>query len=199
MQGGGSVETERASYRDCMADGDESLGRFLTSVEQRAFRMAQIATGNRDDALDIVQDAMLNLVRRYRTKQETEWRALFFKIVQSRIRDRYRRNTVRMRWRAWLGRKDDSEETTYDPMGDIPDPSPHSPAEQVMVGDGIAALNGALRSLPFRQQQVFLLRAWEGMSVRDTAAAMRCSEGSVKTHYSRAVHTLRVILKDHQP
>ena len=182
-----------------MADTGEALGQFLASVEQRAFRMAQIATGNRDDALDIVQDAMFNLVRRYRTKPETEWRALFFRIVQSRIRDWYRRHTVRMKWRAWLGRKDDSEETTHDPMGDIPDPSPHSPVDYVMAGDGVAALDVALRSLPLRQQQAFLLRAWEGLNVSDTAAAMRCSEGTVKTHYSRAVHRLRVVLKDHQP
>ena len=183
-----------------MSDSGEALGHFLASVEQRAFRMAQIATGNREDALDIVQDAMLNLVRWYRTKPEAEWKRLFFTIMQSRIRDWYRRYAVRAKWRTWLSRKDESEDgAAHDPMGDIPDASSGSPAEQVMVHDGVAALDTALRSLPLRQQQAFLLRAWEGMSVSDTAAAMKCSQGSVKTHYSRAVHTLRVVLKDHQP
>lgn len=183
-----------------MPDMNEALGRFLASVERRAFRMAQIATGSREDALDIVQDAMLNLVRRYRAKPETEWRALFFKIVQSRIRDWYRRHAVRAKWRAWLGRKDDPEDGTVpDPLGDVPDPSSQSPADRLMAEDEVAALDAALRSLPLRQQQAFLLRAWEGMSVSDTAAAMRCSEGSVKTHYSRAVHALRVMLEDYRP
>lgn len=173
-----------------------AMDRFLASVERRAFRMAQIATGSREEALDIVQDAMFGLVKRYSEKSEEEWKPLFFRILQSRIRDWYRRSRVRTRWRIWLdrGHKLGAQEAE-DPFATLADPKAKNPAEQAILADTTAALDSALRKLTLRQQQAFLLRAWEGMSVRQTAVAMGCSEGSVKTHYSRAVQALRNLLE----
>jgi RNA polymerase sigma-70 factor (ECF subfamily) len=176
------------------------MERFLVSVERRAFRMAQIATGSTEDALDIVQDAMLRLVRRYRSKPETEWKPLFYRILQNRIKDHHRRHRLRDRWHVLLtGRSSGDGEDAEDPMAAVADYKSPNPGDQLASEDTVVALGVVLRALPTRQQQAFLLRVWEGMSVRETAAAMRCSEGSVKTHYSRAVHSLRDIMEDHFP
>jgi RNA polymerase sigma-70 factor (ECF subfamily) len=160
--------------------------------------MAQYAVGNTDDALDIVQDAMLDFVRRYAHKEATEWAPLFFRVLQSRIIDAHRRQAVRNRFRTWFGR-DDEEKETVDPLQTIADPGAVSPAEHLERKALGAALELAVRSLPLRQQQAFLLRSWEGLDVAATAFAMRCSEGSVKTHYFRAVQSLRKKLEEFKP
>jgi RNA polymerase sigma-70 factor, ECF subfamily len=170
-----------------------TLERFLAGVERRAYRMARLATGNSDDALDIVQDAMLKLVEKYADRGEAELGPLFHCIMQSRIRDWYRRSSVRNRLRSWLGNDDDEE----DALQLVADPAGRGPDEILEARGGIEALDVALGSLPLRQQQVFLLRAWEGLDVKDTARAMGCAEGSVKTHYSRALAALRVKLGEH--
>jgi RNA polymerase sigma-70 factor (ECF subfamily) len=167
------------------------IERFLASVERRAYRMAEIATGNRDEALDIVQDAMLALVRRYGERPAAEWGPLFQRILQSRISDWRRRRTVRRRVLVWLGRGEAEEDERGDPLEALPDPAGRGPdreLERERLGERLEAV---LRRLPPRQQQAFLLRAWEGLDTAAAAAAMGCSEGSVKTHYSRAVATLR--------
>lgn len=173
------------------------MEQFLISVEKKAFRMAQISTSSTEDALDIVQDAMLGLVRKYSRRPQDEWKPLFFRILVSRIRDWHRRKKVRFRWRTWLRPFEDYDMT--DPIEAMPDPTAPDPARQVELGDSVEALDSALRALPLRQQQAFLLRAWEGLNVKETARAMKCSAGSVKTHYSRAVHALRRQLKDYSP
>ena len=175
-----------------------ALDRFLAGVERRAFRMAQIATGHDDEALDLVQEAMLKLVERYGTRDEAEWGPLFHRILQSKIRDWYRRTKVRSRWRLWLGRDKDGEEAG-DPLDAIADTTTPTADHQLKIKEASSALDAALRTLPFRQQQAFLLRAWEELDVAQTAAAMGCSEGSVKTHYFRAIHTLRTLLGNHWP
>jgi len=183
-----------------MGDNQRELELFLTSVERQALRMAQIATGSTEEALDIVQDAMFGLVRKYAEKPQEQWRPLFFRILQSRIRDWYRRNSVRSRWRVWFTGHGGSEEGGQeDPMAALPDKAGIDPAEQVVGRASMAVLEEALRTLSFRQQQTFLLRAWQGMSVAETAAAMKCSEGTIKTHYARAVKTLRKKLEGHWP
>ncbi len=183
-----------------MPESSQEMERFLVSVERRAFRMARIATGNTEDALDIVQDAMLGLVRRYAVRPEDEWKALFYRILQNGIYDWGRRRSVRSRWLVRL--KDlyhgDGEDRS-DPIAALADPTAEGPADEVAVAGSISALDSALKTLPQRQQQVFLLRAWEGMGVRETAGVMGCSEGTVKTLYSRAVHTLRNMLEDYRP
>lgn len=175
-------------------DNNHALERFLSSVEKRAFRIAQIATSHSDEAFDIVQDAMFKLVEKYAAKPEAEWHALFHRILQSRIRDWYRRNTVRNRFRTWFS---SNAEEGEDPIQTAVDEAGRSPESELQTRQGMEALDNALQQLPLRQQQAFILRAWEGMDVKETARVMACAEGSVKTHYSRAIHSLRETLGDH--
>lgn len=160
--------------------------------------MAHLATGDADEAMDLVQDAMLRLVQNYSARDDAEWGPLFHTILQHRIRDWYRRTKVRSRWRQWLGRPNDDDEQD-DPLESIADMSVPSSEDQLRIKQASAALDKALRTLPLRQQQAFLLRAWEELDVAQTAAAMGCSEGSVKTHYFRAIHALRKCLGEHWP
>jgi RNA polymerase sigma-70 factor (ECF subfamily) len=173
------------------------MDQFLAGVEARAYRMAVIATSSHEDALDIVQDAMLRLVRRYANHAEDEWPPLFYRVLQSAIRDWYRRNTVRNRWRQIFKGRQGDDETLEDPIENMSGGLASEPGTQVANERAIKALDSLLHQLPLRQQQAFLLRQWEGLSVSETATAMGCSEGSVKTHLSRAIKTLRAQLQDH--
>ena len=168
-----------------------TLEQFLASIEQRAYRMALLATGNRDDALDVVQDAMTKLVQKYAHKHADEWGPLFHRILQTTIRDGYRRSKIRNGLRhLFFGEEDEN------PIESLPENREPEPDRVLSSTQDIEAVDRALRTLSLRQQQVFLLRAWEGLDVKQTAKAMSCSEGSVKTHYSRAVHSLRQQLED---
>ena len=179
-------------------DQTQALDRFLAGIERRAFRMAHIATGNEDEAMDLVQDAMLKLAQKYARRPEDEWGALFHCILQSRIRDWYRRERVRNRLREFFrGAQDD--EDAEDPLEQIPDSSTPAPDGEVQRKRACAELEVALRALPLRQQQAFLLRIWEELDVAQTARAMGCSEGSVKTHLFRALQVLRQRLGEHWP
>jgi RNA polymerase sigma-70 factor, ECF subfamily len=171
---------------------------FLAEIERRAFRIAQLATGNRDDALDIVQDAMIKLVQKYSNHPSSSWKPLFYSILESRIMDWHRRQTVRNRFRSWLNSPSD-EEDTEDQLEQQPADISSFPDIQLQDTEFMEHLNEALSELPLRQQQVFLLRIWEGLDISDTAKAMQCSESSVKTHYSRALEKLKIALKDFQP
>lgn len=177
-------------------DAKHALDRFLAGVERRAFVTARLAARDGEEALDIVQDAMLAMIRHYAGRPEAEWGALFHSVLQSRIQDWRRRTRVRRRWRVWLTQDEDTNE---DPLATLPDRGRTDPAAQTADRRALAALEDALTRLPARQQQAFLLRVWEGLDVAQTARAMACSEGSVKTHYSRAVQTLRGALGDHWP
>ena len=173
--------------------------------------MAFIASGNRDDALDIVQDSMLKLAQKYADRTVDDWGPLFHRILQSTIRDWYRRQKVRNQWRTWLEyTKVGSQQRTQKDAADIGNDSQGNIIDlfEDEYGDGpvlklvnertIEALEVALHQLPLRQQQAFLLRVLEGLNVEETAQAMGCTAGSVKTHFSRAVHTLREKLEDHR-
>ena len=180
----------------------KSIDAFLASVEQRAYRMAYIATANKEDALDIVQDAMLTLVSRYSQRAHTEWPPLFYRILQNTIRDWYRRQSVRNRFRQWFSGSDShSNEMEQDwesqimPQADNVRENPT--VEQHQNNRAMVKLMTELNLLPIRQQQAFMLRCWEGLDTRQTAEAMSISEGSVKTHYSRATHFLRKQLGDY--
>lgn len=168
---------------------------FLKSVEKPAYRIALLGTGQPEDALDLVQESMVKLVSRYAGKPEGELKALFYRILHNQIKDFQRKRTVRSRWISWLV-NDDCEE---DPLQKIADPGEPGPEHRLKVGGAFAELEEALKELPFRQQQVFLLRAWEELSVAETARVMGCSEGSVKTHYFRSISKLREKLGDHWP
>lgn len=172
----------------------QALDAFLATVERRAYRMAYFAVQDRDEALDIVQDAMFALVRRYSGSASEEWPPLFHRILQHRIRDHYRRQKVRAVVRGWFGGDSDNQGEEAATPATTPEPQ-----ESVINDQTMELLNRAITALPLRQQQVFLLRAWEGLDVHDTAAAVGCSAGSVKTHYSRAVMRLRELLgKEHK-
>lgn len=170
---------------------------FLAEIQGRAFRMAQLATGNRDEALDIVQDAMMKLVQNYSTHAQSSWKPLFYSILETRILDWHRRQLVRNRFRTWL-HWDADDENSEDALAQLPDAQYVIPEAQLQDAQFMQSLETALQSLPLRQQQVFLLRLWEGMDIAQTAQAMQCSESSVKTHYARALEKLRDVLKEHQ-
>jgi RNA polymerase sigma-70 factor, ECF subfamily len=167
------------------------LDKFLAEIERRAFRMAQVALRDPDDALDVVQDAMFKLARNYATKPSAEWRPLFYRILENGIRDLQRRRSVRKRFMTWLpGPKEDPDNEAQDPLDSVADAAPAAP-DRLMQEQAMQKLEVSLRELPARQREAFMLRNFEGLDVAQTATAMGCSEGSVKTHYSRAVHTLR--------
>ncbi|MDZ7769493.1 MAG: RNA polymerase sigma factor [Woeseiaceae bacterium] len=177
----------------------KALNRFLADVEGRALRIAEIAVRDRDDALDLVQEAMIRLARRYAHRDTDEWGPLFYRILQNGVRDWHRRRMVRNRVMVWFGRDDsrDNGDESQDPVATAPDPAGRLPEEQLSGREAMTALESALRALPVRQREAFMLRTFEGLDVAGTAQAMGVSAGSVKTHYSRAVHSLRASLGDH--
>jgi RNA polymerase sigma-70 factor, ECF subfamily len=185
----------KAHLRETTQDGARALETFLAEVERKAFRIAQIALRHEADALDVVQDAMMQLAHRYASRPETEWRPLFYRILENRIRDMQRRRIVRQRVMSWMPWRSEDEEEPPDPMAQAPDLGPQPPA-QLESDQMMNALEQALEQLPGRQRQAFLLRNIEGLDVAETAAAMKCSQGSVKTHYFRALQALRSKLGD---
>ena len=188
----GVYNTPVLTVRELMTS--RALEQFLSSVEKRAFKIAQLGLRNDDDALDAVQDAMMKLVQSYASRPEEEWRPLFYRILTNRVRDMQRRRTVRGRIMAWLPANDvDEDGEACDPIAQAPS-TDVTPARRLELDEAMGVLETAVADLPARQQQAFLLRNFEGMDVSETATAMGCSEGSVKTHYFRALETLRAKL-----
>ncbi|MDJ0747967.1 MAG: RNA polymerase sigma factor [Woeseiaceae bacterium] len=173
---------------------EQQLNRFLAEVERRALRIAEIAVRDRDEALDLVQDAMIRLARKYADRDTGEWPPLFYRILQNGIRDWHRRQAVRNRVMVWFGRGSGDDE--YDPVASAPDPIGRAPEQELSNDEAMQTLESAVHALPARQREAFMLRMFEGLDVAGTAVAMGCSEGSVKTHYSRAIHSLRGTLGD---
>ena len=171
-------------------------------MERRAFKQAMFAVRDEDAALDIVQDAMLKLTENYADKPIGELPMLFQRILQNAIHDHFRRQKVRSTWTTLLsaiGQRGDDRDEDHDALDTLQadsdaegnvDPLANAEQRQTML-----AIEQALARLPARQRQAFLLRYWEELDVAETAAAMGCSEGSVKTHCSRAVHALAEMLK----
>jgi len=170
------------------------LDKFLASVEKKAYCHAEFATKQTEEALDIVQETMLAFVSRYANKPKGEWPALFHRILQNQIRDWYRRSTVRSRWRGWFSGDADEHQQQ---LQNQPAKQSVEPIKQLAAADIGEGLVNALKQLPNRQQQAFLLRVWEGFSVKETAQSMGCSDGSVKTHLSRATARMRELLEDY--
>lgn len=174
------------------------LSEFLAGVERRAFKQAMFAVRDEDTALDIVQDTMLKLSEKYGGRPADELPLLFQRILQNTIRDFYRRQKVRSTWTTLLSSFTSGEDDDADPLESLPADqqlpwsSPHGSLEQSQV---VAAIEREIEKLPPRQREAFLLRYWEEMDIAETAAVMGCSEGSVKTHCSRATHALAVALK----
>jgi RNA polymerase sigma-70 factor, ECF subfamily len=175
---------------------DRQMASFLASVEHKAYRMALYALKQRDDALDAVQDAMLQLVQHYSGRSETEWPPLFHRILQNRIQDGHRRK----RWsRLLMPWRDETDGTGAAVSAEVADNAQLPQAERLQQDRAMARLQQALQDLPLRQQQAYLLRHWEGLDMKETAQAMACSEGSVKTHLSRALAALKNALAEDWP
>lgn len=169
----------------------QALNGFLARIERRAYAMALFAVGDRDEALDLVQEAMLRLVKHYGDRPEDQWRPLFYRILNNQINDFHRRGKLRNFVRSLFGGHED------EPQGGLVDERELGPAAELARGQTVQGLEQAIRQLPLRQQQAFMLRYWEGLDVRETAQAMGCSEGSVKTHSARATRRLRERLGEH--
>jgi RNA polymerase sigma-70 factor, ECF subfamily len=187
------IETPLASHQE--------ISVFLAEVERRAFKQAMFAVRDEDSALDVVQDAMLKLTEKYAGKPVAELPMLFQRILQNTIHDHFRRQKVRSTWTTLFssfGQKDDKDDD-FDLLETLPARSDSNaaadPARQVEQGQIVGLIEQALARLPTRQREAFLLRYWEELDVAEAAAAMGCSEGSVKTHCSRAVHALAEMLK----
>ena len=193
-----SVPIDSAERVNAVSINQRALDEFLRGVERRALRMAELGCGNRDDALDLVQDAMCGFVRHYATKPAAEWAPLFYRVLDSRLNDLHRRRSVRNRWLAVFDRQDNEDGDYVDPLTQAPDLQEPGPLLRLAGSEAGKALDAALQNLPTRQRQAFLLRLWEGFDVATTAQVMQCSEGSVKTHLSRALAALRRALEDHQ-
>lgn len=166
----------------------QRLDQFLASVERRAYRSALLSTRKPEDALDIVQEAMLKLVQRYSDHDPASWPLLFQRILQHAIID-WHRQDARRRQRFWNPTAD--EESEGDELDQLIDEASRCPSDQLANSQDMDTVISTLEALPVRQRQAFLLRAWEGFDTATTAEIMDCSEGSVKTHYFRALQTLK--------
>jgi RNA polymerase sigma factor (sigma-70 family) len=180
---------------------DKELSDFLASVERRAFRQAAYAVRKDESALDIVQDAMIKLAEKYGDKPAAELPMLFQRILQTTILDYFRREKVRNTWVSLfssLGRRHGDEED-FDILGtheaEQGTQAAESSADQLERMQTLRQIDAEVQKLPARQREAFLMRYWQDMDVAETAEAMGCSEGSVKTHCSRATHTLAQSLK----
>jgi RNA polymerase sigma-70 factor (ECF subfamily) len=186
-----SPADRRARTQERALDQERALERFLAGIERRAFRIAELALRDRAEAEDAVQDAMISLVQSYGSRPESEWRPLFYRILKNRITDLQRKRKLRSIIQAWWprGQADDAP----DPVETAADPS-GSPEQELEGRELLARIEAVLASLSGRQREAFLLRNFEGLDVAGTALAMGCSEGSVKTHYFRAMQALQLTL-----
>lgn len=175
-------------------DQHEALAEFYRAVERRAYRMAEIETRNASDAIDLVQDAMEALMQKYVRKPPEEWRPLFYRILQNKIKDWRRKSFVRQRFHM-VRSGDESEAEVVETQIES---STMSPEQQYAQDISLERLQSALNRLSSRQRQTFLLRIWEGFDVAETARIMGCSTGSVKTHLSRAMGVLQDILQHYR-
>ncbi|MCB5190245.1 RNA polymerase sigma factor [Methylobacillus arboreus] len=176
----------------------QELSNFLAQVERRAFKQTAYAVRDDHAAMDIVQDAMLKLAEKYAGRPVEEYPMLFQRILQNTMKDYWRRQKVRGVWTTLLSSlgvsHDDDDE--HDPLETMPSQNGHDdPEVQYEQQQTIAIIETAIKNLPARQREAFIMRYWEDMDVAETAAAMGCSEGSVKTHCSRAVHSLAAALE----
>jgi RNA polymerase sigma-70 factor (ECF subfamily) len=179
----------------------QELSDFLAGVERRAFKQTVFSVRDEHQALDIIQDAMFKLADKYAGRPVEELPLLFQRILQNSIRDFFRRQKVRTTWTTALsGLFGNQEDDDSDPLDSLEVENRSTlaerPAEQLEQKQLIEIIAKAVESLPLRQRQAFMLRYWEEFDVAETAKVMGCSEGSVKTHCSRATRALELILKN---
>lgn len=175
---------------------EKELSDFLEGIERRAFKQAAYAVRNDESALDIVQDAMIKLAEKYGDKPAEELPLLFQRILRTTMLDFFRREKVRNTWLTLFSsmKTHSDADEDFDILESLEIEGSQSCAEQVEREQILNILEAEIQKLPTRQREAFLLRYWEDMDVAETASAMGCSEGSVKTHCSRATHTLAAAL-----
>ncbi|MDO9438196.1 RNA polymerase sigma factor [Hydrogenophaga sp.] len=179
---------------------EQELSDFLKSVERRAFKRSVYHVRDEEAALDIVQDSMMKLAQHYGDKPAAELPMLFQRILSNCTLDWFRRQKTR---RALFSNLSDFDSVDDDGDFDLLENfvSPTDSRETESAEDTtrraqvFKEIEEQIEALPGRQREAFLMRYWEEMDVAETAAAMGCSEGSVKTHCSRAVHALSKALK----
>jgi RNA polymerase sigma-70 factor (ECF subfamily) len=179
---------------------DQALTNFLKGVEKRAFKRTAFTVRDDDAALDIVQDAMIRLAERYADRPSQEWPLLFQRILANATMDWFRRQKVR---NTLFTSIEELESSDDDPGFDLLEylatvggsPGTESAADGAYRSQVMKIIESEISELPARQREAFLLRYWEEMDVAETAHVMGCSEGSVKTHCSRAVNSLAKALK----
>jgi RNA polymerase sigma-70 factor (ECF subfamily) len=191
------MSNSRKYENDPTAPSLESMEVFLKSVERRALQMTKVAIGDPELAMDLVQETMLKLVEKYSSKSPKAWRPLFYRILNNKITDFYRRNAVKRKLFVTYFSDSDSDSEASDTINAVAQLR-HNPDIQAQSNQRVEQLIKSLYKLPRRQQQAFMLRCWEGMSTAQTAQAMNCSDSSVKTHYSRALEALRELLEDYR-
>jgi RNA polymerase sigma-70 factor (ECF subfamily) len=171
------------------------LERFLLDVERKALRIASFALGQRDDALDAVQESMFKLTRYYAQRPASEWPPLFFRILHNQIQDFHRARHRRPVMAVFRPSGDQAEEEA-DLLANLPGAERNQPEVAFERARNLERLSQIIESLPRRQREAFILRLLEGWDIRTTARVMGCSEGSIKTHLSRALHALRQQMED---
>ena len=178
---------------------NQALAEFLAASEDKAFYVAYAALWDREAAMDAVQESMLKLVEYYRNRTAEEWPALFRTVLNSKINDIRRRRLIeqgRHKLVSLTGLfRDHTDSEGKDTEFELPDAQRDDGITEAESGYVAAQLRrhiaGALRSLSERQRQVFILREWRGMSIRETAETLGCSENSIKQHHFRAMRELR--------
>lgn len=173
----------------------QEISEFLRQIEKRAFRQTAYAVRDDHAALDIVQDAMLKLADKYAHKPVEEYPMLFQRILQNTMRDYWRRQKVRNLWTSLFSSFSSQEDEEYDLLETLEvEGAENDPSDQLERAQTMRLIEKALEILPARQREAFVLRYWEELDVAETAAVMGCSEGSVKTHCSRAVAAMSRLL-----
>ena len=180
------------------ADVRGELDSFLAGIQHRAYAMARTATRHDADAMDIVQDAMMQLVKNYSQRSPDEWRMLFYRILHNRINDSFRRKKVRDKVLGWLPGSNSADNQAEDPLEGVPGSNTDEPDKHLERQQSINEIEAAVQGLSRRQREAFMLRCWQGFSTAETAVTMQCSEGSLKTNYSRALESLRGRLEESQ-
>ena len=178
----------------------QELSDFLTQVERRAFKQTAYAVRDEHAALDILQDAMMKLAEKYAMRPANEFPMLFQRILQNTMRDFWRRQKVRNIWTSLLSSfsvtgEDGEDSDPLEVLTSTYNDARVEPDAQLEQRQTMALIEDALTKLPARQREAFVMRYWEDMDVAETALAMGCSQGSVKTHWSRAVRALAATLE----
>lgn len=170
----------------------------MREVSHRAYRQAFFAVKNEESAMDLVQESMMKLSDKYGDKPKEELPMLFTRILQNTILDHHRRQKVRNTWTTLFSSFQKKDEEDYDVLENLlaQDESQNASAQdEIEQSQNMAAIEEAIANLPERQRQAFILRYWEEMDLAETAEIMGCSEGSVKTHCSRATKALAQVLR----